>query len=129
MEYSYKIAAYDYAGNRSDYTEPIIVTMLSATDLGVIPNIYALHQNYPNPFNPTTQISYDLPESEFVSIDIFDLMGRRVKSLINNNQDAGYRSIYWDATNNLGQPVSAGMYIYTIIAGEFVQTKKMVLLK
>ena len=56
-------------------------------------------------------------------------MGRRVKSLINNNQDAGYRSVYWDATNDLGQPVSAGMYIYTIQAGEFRQTKKMVLLK
>ena len=103
--------------------------MLSATDLGVIPNIFALHQNYPNPFNPTTILSYDLPESEFVSIDIYDLMGRRVKSLINNNQDAGYRSVYWDATNDLGQPVSAGMYIYTIQAGEFRQTKKMVLLK
>ena len=66
---------------------------------------------------------------EFVNIDIYDLMGRRVKSLINNNLDAGYRSVYWDATNDLGQPVSAGMYIYTIQAGEYRQTKKMVLLK
>ena len=95
----------------------------------ILPEAFALHQNYPNPFNPTTQIRYDLPESEFVSINIYDVMGRKIKSLININQEAGYRSITWNATNDLGQPVSAGMYIYTIQAGEFRQTRKMVLLK
>ena len=94
-----------------------------------IPQIFALHQNYPNPFNPTTSISYDLPKNEFVSINVFDLMGREVKTLVKKEQVAGFRSVKWDATNNLGQPVSAGMYIYTIQAGEFRQTKKMVLLK
>ncbi len=94
-----------------------------------IPQVFALHQNYPNPFNPTTSISYDLPANEFVSINVFDLMGREVKTLVNKNQVAGFRSIQWNATNNLGQPVSAGMYIYTIQAGEFRQTRKMVLLK
>jgi len=91
--------------------------------------VFALHQNYPNPFNPSTQIRYDLPLDEYVTIIIYDVMGRKIKSLINTNQEAGYRSITWDATNDLGQPVSAGMYIYTIQAGEFMQTKKMVLLK
>ena len=91
--------------------------------------MFALHQNYPNPFNPTTQIRYDLPLDEYVTIIIYDVMGRKIKSLINTNQEAGYRSITWDATNDLGKPVSAGMYIYTIQAGEFRQTKKMVLLK
>ena len=85
--------------------------------------------NYPNPFNPITRINYDLPNNEFVSINIFDLMGREIKSLVNKKQIAGFRSIQWDATNNSGQPVSAGMYIYTIQAGEFRQTKKMILLK
>jgi flagellar hook assembly protein FlgD len=56
-------------------------------------------------------------------------MGRSIKSLVKSNQSAGYRSVQWDATNNLGEPVSAGMYIYTIQSGEFRQTKKMVLLK
>ena len=56
-------------------------------------------------------------------------MGREIKSLVNTNQEAGFKSVQWDATNNLGQSVSAGMYIYTIQAGEFRQTKKMVLLK
>ena len=96
---------------------------------GILPKEFALHQNYPNPFNPTTQIHYDLPESEFVSIIIYDVIGRKIKSLINTNQEAGYRSIAWNATNDLGQPVSNGMYIYTIQAGEFRQTNKMVLLK
>jgi len=95
----------------------------------LIPKEFALHQNYPNPFNPTTQIRYNLPEDALVSINIYDLMGRRVKSLVNTTQNAGYRSTQWNATNNLGEPVSAGMYLYTIRAGEFMLTKKMVLLK
>jgi hypothetical protein len=94
-----------------------------------IPTQFTLHQNYPNPFNPVTTLQYDLPEDALVNITIYDMMGRSIKSLVNNNQSAGYRSIQWNATNNLGEPVSAGMYIYTIQAGEFRQTKKMVLLK
>jgi len=100
-----------------------------SVDGEALPTVFALHQNYPNPFNPTTQIKYDLPEDAMVSITIYDVMGRRVKSLVSTTQSAGYRSIQWDATNNLGEPVSAGMYIYMIQAGEFRQTKKMVLLK
>jgi hypothetical protein len=95
----------------------------------LFPQTFVLHQNYPNPFNPITQIKYDLPEDALVSITIYDLMGRSIKSLVNSNQTAGYRSIRWDGKNNLGEGVSAGMYIYTIQAGEFRQTKKMVLLK
>ena len=88
-------------------------------------NIY----NYPNPFNPITTLEYDLPEDAVVNITIYDMMGRVVNTLVNGSQTAGYKSIQWDATNNLGEPVSAGMYIYTIQASEFRQTKKMVLLK
>jgi hypothetical protein len=102
---------------------------LDLSDVDQLPESYAVHQNYPNPFNPTTQIKYDLPEDAMVNITIYDLMGRSIKSLVNSNQSAGYRSIQWNATNNLGEPVSAGMYIYMIQAGEFRQTKKMVLLK
>ena len=98
-------------------------------DKTVIPDLYLLHQNYPNPFNPATKISYDLPEASAVGLSIYDLMGRKVRTLINYGQTAGLKNIQWDATNDLGQSVSAGMYIYTIQAGEFRQTKKMVLLK
>ena len=95
----------------------------------ILPFQYVLYQNYPNPFNPTTQIRYYLPNNEFVSINIYDVLGDKIKSLIRSNQEAGYRSITWDGTNNLGQSVSAGMYIYIIQAGQYSQTKKMVLLK
>jgi len=93
------------------------------------PFTYKLHSAYPNPFNPVTTLRYDLPEDALVNITIYDMMGRCVKTLIENQPTAGYRSTQWDATNDAGQPVSAGLYLYTIQAGEFRQTKKMVLLK
>ena len=98
-------------------------------DDAAIPDVFALHQNYPNPFNPITRINYDLPEDALVNITIYNMMGRQVKTLIHSEQTAGYRNIRWNATNHLGQAVSAGLYIYTIRAGDFRQTKKMVLLK
>ena len=90
---------------------------------------FRLNQNYPNPFNPTTTLAYDLPKDELVNITIYDMMGRMVTNLVSSQQNAGYKSIQWNATNNEGQPVSAGVYLYSIEAGEFRQTKKMVLLK
>jgi len=122
--YDYRIADVDYDGNKEYHS-----LQLMGISPASIPITYVLHQNYPNPFNPTTQIRYDLPEDALVAINIYDLMGRSIKSLVNSNQSAGYRSIQWNATNNLGEPVSAGMYIYMIQAGDFRQTKKMVLLK
>ena len=94
-----------------------------------IPNKVVLHQNHPNPFNPVTTLRYDLPEQGFVTITIYDMLGREVRTLVNTTQDAGFKSVIWDATNNYGKPVSAGVYLYQIQAKEFVQTKKMVLLK
>lgn len=94
-----------------------------------IPDQFILHQNYPNPFNPVTSLRYELPESGMVNVTIHDMMGRMVKALVNSKQTAGYKSIIWNATNNRNEPVSAGLYLYTIQAGEFRQTRKMVLLK
>jgi len=94
-----------------------------------IPDVFALHQNYPNPFNPVTTLRYDLPENAMINITIYDMLGREVKTLMDQNQDAGYRSVIWDATNDYGKPVSAGIYLYQIQAGKYMQTKKMVLLK
>tara|TARA_B110000438_G_scaffold4074_1_gene4097 strand:- start:341 stop:970 length:630 start_codon:yes stop_codon:yes gene_type:complete len=90
---------------------------------------YSLNNNYPNPFNPLTTIGYDLPKDGFVNVTIYDVMGKPVKYLVNSRQNSGFKSIQWDATNNSGQPVSAGIYLYQIQAGEYMQTKKMVLLK
>jgi len=94
-----------------------------------IPTVFALHQNYPNPFNPVTTLRYDLPENGIVTIIIYDMLGRQVKTLINQTQDAGFKSVVWNATNDYGKPVSAGIYLYQIQAGENISTKKMVLLK
>jgi len=107
---------------------------LSRASLGtinkdIVPEVFALHQNYPNPFNPVTSLRYDLPEDGLVNITVYDMMGRVVKTLINSSQTAGFKSIQWNATNDRNEPVSAGLYLYTIQAGEFRQTKKMVLLK
>ena len=98
-------------------------------DGGVVPDKFALYQNYPNPFNPITQIRYDLPEDALVNITIYDMMGRVVKTLINDQQSAGYRFTQWKATNDAGSPVSAGIYLYMIKAGDFRQARKMLLLK
>ena len=95
----------------------------------LLPEVFSLHQNYPNPFNPVTKLRYDLPENGHVNITIYDMLGREVKTLINQTQNAGYRSIIWDATNDYGKPVRAGIYLYQIQAGEYMRTKKMVLLK
>ena len=94
-----------------------------------IPLEYSLFSNYPNPFNPITSLHYDLPEDGLVNITVYDMMGRIVKTLVNSSQTAGYKSIKWNATNDRNEPVSAGLYLYTIQAGEFRQIKKMVLLK
>ena len=88
-----------------------------------------LNQNYPNPFNPITLINYELTYDGLVNITIYDMMGRIVKTLVDNSQTAGYKSVQWNATNNRNKPVSAGLYLYTIQVGETRQTKKMVLLK
>ena len=94
-----------------------------------VPAFYSLSEAYPNPFNPDTRIKYGLTQDGYVSFMVHDLMGRKVKSLVSLEKDAGYHSIRWDATNDFGESVSAGMYFYTIQAGEFRQTKKMILLK
>ena len=94
-----------------------------------IPNKVVLHQNYPNPFNPFTILRYDLPEQTHVNITIYDMLGRKVRTILNQQQDPGYKSLLWDATNDYGKPVSAGIYLYQIQAGEYISTKKMVLLK
>ena len=95
----------------------------------ILPQEITLEQNFPNPFNPITSLSYDLPEDLFVSIIIYDMLGNVINNLVNANQSSGYKSIQWNATNNQGEPVSAGVYLCKIQAGDFVDTKKMILLK
>jgi len=90
---------------------------------------FKIYQPYPNPFNPVTNIRYDLPEDALVNITIYDMMGRKVSTLISSRQTAGYKTVQWNATNDAGEPLSAGLYLYMIEAGQIRQMKKMVLLK
>ena len=94
-----------------------------------MPVQYSLHQNYPNPFNPVTTLTYELPKDSFVDVTVYDILGNVINDLVNTNQSSGYRSIQWNGKNNQGESVSAGLYLYTIHTGDFVETKKMILLK
>jgi len=126
------IQIHDLRWNEDEIMEDAAEMTLSFTlgiDEDLIPEIFALHQNYPNPFNPITSLGYDLPEQAQVTLTIYNLMGREITQLVNTTQEAGFRSVQWNATDMHGKPVSAGVYLYQIRAGEFVQTRKMVLLK
>jgi hypothetical protein len=95
------------------------------------PEAYALNDNYPNPFNPETTIKYQLPDAGQVRLEVYNMLGQVVKTLVDNQfQNAGRYTLQWDATNNNGQPLSSGVYFYRILAGgEFQSYKKMLLLK
>ena len=105
------------------------VSGVLASDEKATPMGYKLFKNYPNPFNASTTLHYALPDGSVINIIIYDINGRVVRRMINNYQTAGYKTISWNATNDEGKPVSAGVYFYSIQAGGFMQTKKMVLLK
>jgi len=94
-----------------------------------IPTEFALHENYPNPFNPTTTLRFDLPELSDMTLTIYNMLGQKVRTFDYHNTSAGYHSVTWDATNDFGQQVGAGVYLYQLQAKDFVKTRKMVLLK
>jgi len=94
-----------------------------------LPLKFSLDQNYPNPFNPSTTIRYELPHQSDVQIIVYDVLGQIVATLVSENQAAGYGSVQWDGKDKLGHQVSTGMFLYVIHAGEFTQTRKMLLLK
>ncbi len=90
---------------------------------------FQLSQNYPNPFNPNTNIQYSIPNESMVTIKVFDLLGNQIKTLVNEYKVSGLHNVSWDAKDEFGESVSGGIYLYTIQAGDFIQTNKMVLLK
>ena len=132
------VSGCDWVADSVDYTAAFFNSMddcieacfLASNDvINQLPHAFNLYNNYPNPFNPVTTLRYDLPEDALVNITIYDIMGRIVRTLINSQQNAGFKSIQWNATNDAGSPLSAGLYLYKIQADNLVQTRKMVLLK
>jgi len=93
-------------------------------DLADVPSEFALLNNYPNPFNASTVISYELPHATHVELEIFNISGQRVATLVEGEQEAGYRSVVWEASE-----VSSGVYFYKLTAGDFAETKRMMLVK
>ncbi|MFQ5649853.1 MAG: PKD domain-containing protein [bacterium] len=96
---------------------------------GTLPDRFVLNPNFPNPFNPGTQISYALPRQASVRIDIYDLLGRQVRTLVDETMPAGRHAIVWDGRDQHGQAAASGVYIYRIRAGEFVESRRMLLVK
>lgn len=108
-------------GTVVEYDNPLVNVTQTSTG---VPEKFILSQNFPNPFNPSTKINYELPISNYVTLKIFDMMGREVYELVNANQNAGSYSVMFNASN-----LSSGIYYYKLSAGEFVETKKMLLVK
>jgi len=114
------------SSNQGVFSTDIVTAVDNET---VIPKNYRVEQNFPNPFNPTTTIRYSLPEASFVTLKIYNILGQEVKTLVNEQKNAGTFNVQWRGDNESGNKVSSGAYIYRVIAGSHIFTKKMILLK
>ena len=119
---------FEVDGIIGDGSAPYVLKTAGA-HLAELPTSYRLYQNHPNPFNPITTIAYDLPEADFVRLDIYDIRGQLVKTLQHGEQSAGRYELQWDARNENGLPVVSGLYFYKFVSGDFHQVKKMVYTK
>jgi hypothetical protein len=104
------------------------ITGVSDEPVGLV-HEFKLAQNYPNPFNPTTEIEFSIPTFQNVSLVIYDVLGKQVKTLVNEQRHAGEHRVTWNGTNNLGNKVSSGVYFYKLTSGSFTQVRKMMMLK
>jgi hypothetical protein len=131
----YWLYAYDDASQISLSSETLAVCMKPGFEPpkayvgGDIPTKIELSPSFPNPFNASTEIKYSLPFEHQVSITIFDILGRKIRTLIEENQQPGYKSVIWDGRNDHGEPVSSGIYLYRLTVADMVITKQMTLLK
>jgi hypothetical protein len=111
------------------FTTDIITDVEDDEHGDIRPYRFELSQNYPNPFNPATTIEYDLPRGCRVTIEVYNLLGQKVRTLIDRDESAGSHSITWDGTVANGRPAATSVYLYRFQAGDYVETKKMLLLK
>ena len=121
--YSYMVTTSDFNGNESDPSE-VSTEILSIIIGAEIPDSYALSQNYPNPFNPTTELRYDLPEDGFVSVIVYNTLGREVDQLIHEHQPAGKYKVVWNADSH-----PSGVYFIRMMTDTYSETRKMMLIK
>jgi parallel beta-helix repeat protein len=121
--------ATDADGNTSEFSMPAVMTTLDEKPAADIPERFSLSQNRPNPFNPATIIHYSLPENADVRMNIFNIYGEKVISLVDYRQNTGFYTVNWDGRDASGKPVSGGIYLCSLHAGVFHQTISMLLLK
>ncbi len=127
LNYGYTVSAlYDIA--ESATSDTIYLDYVNVDELG-LPLEYALHQNYPNPFNPITSVRYDLPEATHVKLVVYNILGQKITTLVDQQLSAGYHSITWSGLSDAGQPVSSGIYMYRMESDGFTEVKKMMFLK
>ena len=124
--YYYKVAAIDNSGNQGAAAE-VVVT--GVEELGGVPTEFALRQNYPNPFNPSTDIRFALPQESVVRLSVYNLSGELISTVVNGALPAGNYKVTWHGTTDDGIAVSTGVYLYRLQAGDYVSTRKMVLIK
>ena len=135
--YSNQIAYWPWQGIFSYYPQEMARVYLSASPTSapedesdkVIASDYRLNQNYPNPFNPTTLISYQLPDPARVRINIYNILGQKINTLVDEIQVSGQHQVIWDGNDQKGRSVGSGIYFYKIVAGDYTRVRKMVLLK
>ena len=121
--YTYRLKQIDFDGS-FNYSPEVVVEVVETA-----PSDFSLSQNYPNPFNPSTSIQFQVPNASDVTVIVYDMLGQAVKSLFAGQVQAGKYKIEWDGTNNAGSKMSSGSYIYRMTAGEFIESKEMILLK
>jgi hypothetical protein len=107
----------------------IIVNVEDEEDIDQLPKQFSLSQNYPNPFNQSTKIEFAMVNSGFISLEIYDILGRKVRALVSENLSAGYKSVLWDGKDNSGKEVASGIYFYQLKVENFSEARKLVLLK
>jgi hypothetical protein len=124
-QYFFVVRAFDLSGNISEASNEATTTI--TTDIlneHQTPSTYSIEQNYPNPFNPTTSISYKVPEAANVQITLYDMLGRKLSTLVNERKSAGAYQLTLDMSS-----YSSGIYLYRMQAGNFVQTRRLTLIK
>lgn len=124
LKFSAMAAAYTFAD-----LLPYIETVTTGVEVRELAKEFSIFQNYPNPFNPETKIIYQLPKAEHVSLMIYNVLGQKIRTLVNEFKEAGNYDVYWDGKDETGKNMPAGIYIYRIRAGSFIDIKKMLLVK
>jgi hypothetical protein len=126
------VSGWDINHRLIDVIVPVTFTVTPVgieDDINNMPTEFSLAQNYPNPFNPTTEIEFALPVRSHVTLSVFNVLGQKVKSLVNADLDAGYKTVIWDGSDDTGVDVASGTYFYVLKAGDKSFTKKMTMLK